>query len=222
MDRLNPLTKLVTLVCLNLVVFTAEDLIVAVIFALLGIAAILLRKSLLPEFLGLSIINKNLVLLFFLAIPLFWLIYQDVYLGTLKSVIFLFRLGILMISALIFVSTTSQYEMIDSLMIIGVPYQLTFMLNIAIRFIPVLTREFKEVMEIQRARAYKVGFKNFHAVMIPTVILLLKRSYEVSLAMYTKGFRQTRAPKRRKPYLKTVDFAVILLAIAAAIAVYLF
>ena len=221
MDRLNPLTKLVVLVCLNLIVFGADDLVVVFIFVLLAIAAIVLRKKLLAEFLGLSIVNKNIAFLLFLSIPFFWLIYQDVYLGTLKGVIFLFRLGILIISALIFVSTTSQYEMIDSLVVMGVPYELAFMLNIAIRFIPVLTREFKEVIEVQRARAYRFRFKNIHAVMIPTVILLLKRSYEVSLAMYTRGFRQTDVPKRRKPHFNMINYAVILLMTAAVILVYL-
>jgi len=222
MERLAPLTKLVILVCVNLVVFGADDLVVVLIFVLLGMAAIFLRKKLLAEFLGFSIINKKPLFLVFLSIPFSWLIYQDVYLGTFKGVIFLFRLGILIMSALIFVSTTSQYEMIDSLVTLGVPYELAFMLNIAIRFIPVLTREFKEVLDVQRARAYRFRFKNFHAIMIPTVILLLKRSYEVSLAMYTRGFRQTGVFKRHKPRFSAVNYVVILLAIAAVILVYLF
>ena len=206
------------LLSLTLVVFTAPGIVIAGIFIILVTAALVGRKKLLTEFLDISVIDKR----FFLILPIFLiiscLIYRDLYIGIVKGVIFLFRIGILILSALIFVSTTSQFEMIDTLMAMRIPYEFAFMLNIAIRFIPVLARECKEVLDVQRARAYKINYGNFHAVVIPTVIILLKRSYEVSLALYTRGFHRGQRARRNKLYFKLVDYSIILLAIIAAVA----
>ncbi len=218
MEHLHPLTKLSMLICINLLVFTAADLVVSIIFVLLGMIAFSQRKRLLSKFLGISILNKRLLFILPFFIPLFWLIYQDILLGTLKGIIFLCRLGILMVSALIFVSTTGQEDLIEALVVIGVPYGLAFMFTIAIRFVPVLIKESKEVMDAQRARAYKIKLRNIQALVIPTTILLLKRSYEVSLAMYTRGFRQEKIPKPRLPGFKALDYVVVILAAAAAAA----
>jgi energy-coupling factor transport system permease protein len=218
MEQLNPLTKLLMLVCLSLLVFSAGDMVVTAVFILLGIVAFWQRKKLLREFLGIPIINKRLLFILPLFIPLFWLIYRDMMLGSLKGIIFLFRLGILMVSALIFVSTTGQDELINTLMVMKVPYGLAFMFTIAIRFVPVLIKEFKQVMDAQRARAYKIRPGNIQALVVPTVILLLKRAYEISLAMYTRGFRPEKGPRPQPLALTPLDYVVMILAAAAAAA----
>lgn len=69
MEHLHPLTKLSMLICINLLVFTAADLVVSIIFVLLGMIAFSQRKRLLSKFLGISILNKRLLFILPFFIP---------------------------------------------------------------------------------------------------------------------------------------------------------
>lgn len=84
------------------------------------------------------------------------------------------------------------------------------MLTIAIRFIPIIAKEINNVINAQRARAYELVFslrhpiksvQNFIPILIPVLMLLLKRSQELSLSINSRAFRakdKITYPKRLK------------------------
>lgn len=119
--------------------------------------------------------------------------------------------------------STSPRELISSLVKMKIPFEIAFMLTLAIRFVPVITREFNQVIDAQKARAHKIKLsirhpiesaKTFMPILIPTLILLFKKSLDLSMSIESRGFRamktRTYSPRLR---LKGIDYMAILLLI---------
>ncbi len=183
------MTKLAVLAAITLTAFAVEGVWAIGLFAALGIPAFGLRKVLCGGVFGSVVFQKKLLLIIPLAFPMFWLMAGDVGTGAWMAAVFLCRLGVLVLSALIFVGVTGQDQLIRGLVQARLPVELAMMMTVAIRFAPVLLQELKDILNAQRARCYRIRPGNLQALAIPAVLLLLKRSHDVSLAMWTKGYR---------------------------------
>jgi energy-coupling factor transporter transmembrane protein EcfT len=209
MARLHPLTKLALLGALTLVAFSASGPVVAGLFILLAATVFCLRHHLLGSFLGVALFHRRMLAIVPLAFPLFWLMTGDVGTGSWMALVFLCRLGVLALAAAVFVATTGQDQMIHSLTLLRLPFSIAFMTTVAIRFVPVLLRELKDILDAQRARCYRVRPGNIQALVIPAALSLLKRSHEVTLAMWSKGYRGTWRETRGKLPFGWLDVAVM-------------
>jgi energy-coupling factor transport system permease protein len=108
-----------------------------------------------------------------------------------------------------------------------VPYAFAFMLTIAIRFIPVIAKEINAVINAQRARAYEIAFslrhpirsmEKFVPILIPTLMLLLKRSHELALSIDSRAFRAKKKityPKRLRFKVSDFAFSMFIIGILA-------
>ena len=120
---------------------------------------------------------------------------------------------------MLFIFTTHPSRFASSLNKLGVSYRVAYAINIALRYIPDVSEEFKNIMHAQEARgvAFRKGeaslmerLVNYNTILIPLVLSSLNRVEVVTNAMNLRGFGRE---KKRTWYsgnsYTTLDFTVI-------------
>lgn len=124
---------------------------------------------------------------------------------------------------MLFIFTTHPSKFASSLNKIGVSYKVAYAINIALRYIPDIKEEFKNIMYAQEARgvAFKKGdanllirLKNYNTILLPLVLSSLNRVEVTSNAMNLRGFGHN---KKRTWYnsqrYTSLDFIILFLMI---------
>lgn len=219
--KLDPRTKILWLLGLSFIVFLTENkTLILGVFAL-TILAVFLSK------LPLSAVwnsSKIFIVLFTIGyVMLFSLLLWDLKKGIVEGVFFSIKFLVLIISSIIFTMSTSPRDLMLSLTKLKVPYELAFMLTLAIRFVPVIAREISHVIDAQKARAHKIAFsfknpirsmQTFFPILIPTFHILLIKAFDLSLSIEARAFRakkQRTYPPRLK--FKINDYVAVILLI---------
>ncbi len=149
--------------------------------------------------------------------------------GIYRSFAFAYRLIAFLASFSIFFLTTTPEELGMALTKFRVPYIYTFAFISAIRFTPVLAQELQSIMDAQRSRGLELEkgnpltrVKRYIPILVPLLVNVLRRSYELAEAMEVKCF----GAKKERTYLKELkmkrkDYAVAAASITLfALAVY--
>jgi energy-coupling factor transport system permease protein len=158
-------------------------------------------------------------------IILFSLLLWDIRQGIIGGLLFSVKFLIIILSTIVFAMSTSPRDLISSLTRLKIPFEIAFMLTLAIRFVPVITREFNQVIDAQKARAHKIRFslshpiksaKTFIPILIPTLMLLFKKSLDLAMSIESRAFRakknRTYSPKlklRLKDYLSILVLIIL-------------
>ena len=118
----------------------------------------------------------------------------------------------------IFLTTTDPSELASSLNGIGVPYSISYSLEIALRYIPDVQDEFRRIKNAQEARGIEMSnkgrlidrIKNVATIIFPLLFSTMERIDVVSNAMELRGFgkKKKRSWYSRRP-LVFADYAVI-------------
>jgi energy-coupling factor transport system permease protein len=146
--------------------------------------------------------------------------------GILLGVEFILRIFIIVSSATI-LSTSSSREIIQGMVQWKIPYEIAFMVSIAIRFLPVLSREFKDIVTAIQLRGidlYRIQIKKrikiYYFIFTPVIIGAIRKAQKLSTAMETRAFR---AYPKRTSYLvlkmNNIDYWVIAIFSVMAISV---
>jgi energy-coupling factor transport system permease protein len=164
-----------------------------------------------------------LIILPIAYILLFTFLLENIKQGTYQGLFFATQFIILIFAGILFAMTTSPRDLMLSLTKMKIPYEFAFMLTLALRFVPVITREINHVMDAQKARAYKIKLspihpiqssKTFIPILIPTFHILLIKSFDLSLSVEARAFRayktRTTSPRLR---LKLADYIAITILI---------
>lgn len=134
-------------------------------------------------------------------------------------------------TALLFILTTDPSEFAASLNKIGVSYKVGYSVAIALRYIPDVQRDFKEISQAQQARGIDLSkkdklvdrLKNSAAILFPLVLSSLDRIEVISNAMELRGFGKNK--KRtwivERPF-KKADYIAIGIAICGMVISLLF
>lgn len=129
-------------------------------------------------------------------------------------------------SVLLFVATTRPPEFASSLARIGVPYRVAYAVSLALRYIPDVQRDLREISQAQQARGIdtsravplRTRVRNLSAVLMPLLLGTFDRIETVSTAMELRGFGRGR---RRTWYVRTplrpADLLVIALAVVLVV-----
>lgn len=107
-----------------------------------------------------------------------------------------------------------------------IPYSFTFAFTTAIRFVPILAEEVKEVVDAQRSRGLNIEkggirkVKNLIPILVPLINSIMRRSVELAEAMEVKCF----GASKNRTYIKElkmnkIDYMVLTVAISLFIAV---
>ena len=209
--QLDPRTKIAWLLALTFIIFSQvpQQMIVASFFLTL----LLILASKLPLR---AIWNSSKVFIILFPIGfmiLFSLLLWDIHRGVIDGFFFALKFIVLTLFSVLFTMSTSPRDLMLSLTKLKVPYELAFMLTIAIRFVPVITREINHVIDAQKARAHKLEFSPRHPIrsleaslpiLIPTFYLLLLKSFDLSLSIEARAFRA----KKERTYPPRLKFLI--------------
>ena len=123
---------------------------------------------------------------------------------------------------LLFVCTTNPSEFAASLNRVGVSYRIAYAVALALRYIPDIQREFRDISLAQQARGVEMSkkaslvqrLKSASAILIPLVLSSMERIETISNAMELRCFGKN---KKRTWYMgrkfQFIDIAVILLGL---------
>ena len=125
-------------------------------------------------------------------------------------------------SVFIFLVTTDPSELASSMNMVGIPYTVSYAVEIALRYSPDIQDEFHRIRNAQEARGIEMSskgklvdrIKNTSAIIFPLLFSTMERIDVVSNAMELRGFG--KHPKRTwysKRDLTFADYAVIVFII---------
>lgn len=131
---------------------------------------------------------------------------------------------------IVFVSTTDPSEFASSLNRIGVSYKIAYSVSLALRYIPDIQREYRDISIAQQARGLEMEsrkqslfkrLKNAATMIFPLIISSMDRIETVANAMELRGFGKGRKRSwyTARPFRLADGFAMVmcLLMLAASI-----
>ena len=131
---------------------------------------------------------------------------------------------------IVFVSTTDPSEFASSLNRIGVSYKVAYSVSLALRYIPDIQREYRDISMAQQARGLEMEsrkqslfkrLKNAATMIFPLIISSMDRIETVANAMELRGFGKGRKRSwyTARPFRFADGFAMVmcLLMLAASI-----
>lgn len=123
-------------------------------------------------------------------------------------------------AALLFIVTTHPSEFASSLNRIGVSYRIAFSVALALRYIPDIQRDYRNIALAQQARGIDLSrkekffkrVKNAAAIIVPLIFSSLDRIEVISNAMELRGFgkKKKRTWYSARPFAKRDYIALIL------------
>lgn len=132
--------------------------------------------------------------------------------------------------ALLFILTTDPSEFAASLNKIGVSYKVAYTVSIALRYIPDVQRDYKDISFAQQARGIDLSskeklskrIKNSAAILMPLIFSSLERIDKISLAMELRAFgnnkKRTCYNSRKFGKIDYISIVILLMIVAISIA----
>ena len=132
--------------------------------------------------------------------------------------------------ALLFILTTDPSEFAASLNKIGVNYKIAYSVAIALRYIPDVQRDYKDISFAQQARGIDLSskeklskrIKNSAAILMPLIFSSLERIDKISLAMELRAFgnnkKRTWYNSRKFGKIDYIFIVILLIIVAISIA----
>ena len=186
----------------------------AIAFGILLMVTLLLRLGLawLGLLKGLGFAAFSFFIIALLAFDLVTAIMAALRLLTIGTVFFLFF------------QTTSPEALSNALIKMGTPYPFVFVLTTSMQFVHVLIRRVISIRDAQRARGIPIegGLRALWylpALAGPLLIQAFQLADELAEAMEARGFGAPGRRFRQEPHLMLLDWAIIILSIAALVTV---
>lgn len=115
--------------------------------------------------------------------------------GLIKALEFMLRISIIIISSVI-ITTSNSREIVQALVQMKVPYEIAFMVSIAIRFLPIFRDEMVDKLVALQLRGvdlrrikFKEKIKIYKYLLLPITTNSILKAKELSIAMEMRGFR---------------------------------
>lgn len=187
MQKLSPQPKLLVVMVLSSLAIFSSNL--WLLFGLLTISFLLAGLSLGSY----GQIVKRLVkmLPLFLTLGITLIVFSSVA-AALASIL---RIAVIVTSALIF-SNTSSRDFVQALLSWRIPYEIAFMVMIAMRFFPIFMEEAQDIFSAVQMRGVefnKLKLKEkislYAALFLPLVLGAVNKAYQLAIAMEARGLR---------------------------------
>lgn len=150
-------------------------------------------------------------------------IYAEILIASIK---FTFRTLSLISVAILISLTTEPSKMINVLRKLRCPYELTIMVVISIRFIPLIIEHWKKLNAVANVRGVDTGgilgrLRSVRRLFTPLIIHSIRRSAQLAYSLDARGFRSAKNPTtmevlhlRLSDYLLLVfSFSLIMLSV---------
>ena len=141
-----------------------------------------------------------------------------------------FSLVIIIITSIVFISTTKIEELTLACIRLGLPYRIAFAMSTAIRMIPLIAETASTILQAQKSRGLDVDsgsfmqkLKKYVPLMVPTIVSVIRGTSVFAMALESKGFAYS---EKRVNYLtisyKFIDYLFsVILILLIALAVYI-
>ncbi|BDU67497.1 MAG: energy-coupling factor transporter transmembrane protein EcfT [Candidatus Tyloplasma litorale] len=231
--KIDPITKLLCFILITSALFISQsEKTLLIVFAFVFLISILSKikiKSYLVTFL--------FIFPFFILMFLLYLIIMSP-LDSLTAVSSMsIRLYILLLISIIYTSTTKEVDITDSiewfispLKYIKVPtYEISMMITLAIRFIPLMIEDIKIIFIAQTSRGINVvngnlltRIKGIFNSLLPMFVISFRRADDISKAMIIRGYKigQKRSKYRKNKFF-ILEFISLLICLFLVIIVSL-
>jgi energy-coupling factor transport system permease protein len=141
--------------------------------------------------------------------------------GLYYGIMIALKTNTMIISGMIFLSTTKIEEIAEGLVKLKVPYRGAFAFATAIRLVPLIVATSYTIIQAQKSRGLDLDsgsllqkIKKYLPLMIPTIISVIRSTNIFSMALESKGFGYS---KTRTNYMllrmKVQDYFLLLLAL---------
>ena len=137
------------------------------------------------------------------------------------------RLTLLVSSFVIFFSTTRPEEFRLALESLRLPYRYAFSLSLSLFSITAIYEEWRAIREAQRSRGAweegkglrKIGrvVGGVIALVVPAVVLTVKRAWMLTESAHTRGFDSPRRHSCRRLMMKPIDWTVLLVSVSITV-----
>jgi energy-coupling factor transport system permease protein len=130
------------------------------------------------------------------------------------AVIAALRLLILTSTFFAFFSTTTPEDLGNSLVKVGLPYAVAFVLKTSLQFVPVIGRKARNVFDAQRARGIPLSpgwsaLRHYPAFLGPLLIQSFHLAEELAEAMEARGFGRSGRTFLKEYQLQVRDWLVL-------------
>ena len=237
--RLDPRTKLLAVILYIVALFNAQGVVTyAIVTALLALCIIVSRVPFRSLTRGLKPIwvivafTAIMNLFFTSGTPLGagWLLSHISQEGLRSAIFMVLRIVMLIMGTFLLTYTTSPISLTDGLeslmnplKVIKVPvHELSMMMSIALRFIPILLEEMDRIMKAQQARGadFESGnliqrAKGLVPLLVPLFIAAIRRANDLAMAMEARCYHGGQGRTKMKPlhYEKRDRMAYLLMAV---------
>lgn len=131
--------------------------------------------------------------------------------------------ALLMASYLLFTSLTAE-ELGGAMRRLGVPYPFSFILVTAMRYVPLIGRRIRAIMEAQRSRGIDLrprirNLRNLVALIVPLLLQSFRLAEDLALAMETRGFSRPGRTLRGRWKVPLWQYGLVLVFAATVAAV---
>jgi len=190
--KLDPRTKLIYIVAMFAWALIRGDLIFLSLVFLLTLIPIALGKL----FKNLLISLRAAIIFIFLIVLINYLFSSNLSLAIALAM----RFMILISSFIVFSITTSPDDLALALYRIGFPYSFVLTFNLSVRFIPTVMRDAMNIIDAQRSRGLETQkgiinrIKNYIPVIIPLLVIGIRRAINVAESMEARCFGATKKP----------------------------
>lgn len=133
--------------------------------------------------------------------------------------------------ALLFILTTEPSEFAASLNKLGINYKAAYTVSIALRYIPDVQRDYKDISFAQQARGIDLSknekllkrIKNSSDILMPLIFSSLERIDKISLAMELRAFgnNKKRTWYTRRKFEKQDYISILIMIIIALISIFM-
>lgn len=145
--------------------------------------------------------------------------------GLEKGIVSAVKLSIMIISGMIFLSTTKMEEISIGLEKLGLPYRAAFAFSTAIRLVPTIVATSYTISQAQKSRGLDLDsgniiqkIKKYIPLLIPTFVSVIRGTNIFSMALESKGFGYA---SKRTNYLeikiKVKDILIMMFAIGVVV-----
>ena len=119
----------------------------------------------------------------------------------------------------LFFRTTPPEDLGNALVVMGLPYEVAFVMSVGALFVPVLGRKAQNVVDAQRSRGIPLepglrALRHYPALMAPLLVQAFQLADELAEAMEARGFGRPGRTFAREYRMRAVDWLALLGGVA--------
>jgi len=195
----------------------------------MGIAIILVTQNALPLIVELSLLCGGLLALKIarpwmrtlkLILPLVGLVFVIAIISFTPdtALILSLRLLNLLTVSFVFFQSIRPEELGNSFRKMGIPYEFSFILTTSLRYVPLIGRRIRGIMDAQRSRGIDLrprlrNVPHYMALLMPLLVQTFVLAEQLAMAMESRGFARTERSFRREYRISHGEYAVMAIAL---------